>query len=314
MLFLGRSRRPPLFVVRLWIPLCCLAFLLSSVIVVAAEDPLEHVSPSNEPTPSSHHVPIPERFLGSFGDYPNLLQLNDEDRELFHPVLVVPNGTTAKRLDFQNAKGLASPEGIQRAKRQRWRTWLTRPLRSVFRRIWKRSRTREHWTIGCYDENRVEMYSSEHFQDTENQIDGYGGQRTVHLGIDLGGPVGTKVHAFSNGVVHSVGYNPDYGDYGYVIVVQHELPSGVEVWALYGHLDKSTLRGKQPGAPIRKGQVLGRLGDCHENGGWVAPHVHFQLAMRAPETHDMPGASSVQDRTKALLDYPDPRYVLGPLY
>lgn len=29
--------------------------------------------------------------------------------------------------------------------------------------------------------------------DAENVVDGYSGARTVHLGIDLGAPVGTKV-------------------------------------------------------------------------------------------------------------------------
>jgi hypothetical protein len=44
------------------------------------------------------------------------------------------------------------------------------------------------------------------------------------------------------------------------------------------------------------------------------PHVHFQLSSHPPDTHDMPGAVSIEDRPRALLDYPDPRLVLGPLY
>ena len=158
------------------------------------------------------------------------------------------------------------------------------------------------------------MYTSELFQNLENHIDGYSGRRTVHLGIDLGAPVGTEVHAFTDGLVHSVGYNAEHGDYGYVVVIQHALPSGVDVWALYGHLDQSTIKGKTPGSRIQRGQIIGRIGACHENGGWEAPHVHFQLSTHPPETHDMPGASCVDDRSKALLHYPDPRYVLGPLY
>jgi len=279
---------------------------------------------------------IPEELLGSFGAYPNLLQLNDEHRETFHPVILVPHDITPKVFDYRNAKGLASSERVLRARRQSrwWRRWLLRlrlrPLQKLL--VPKRliqfqcvpqddnddddddDEGVEPWSIGRYDENRESMYSSAHFQDTSHQIDGYGGQRTVHLGIDLGAPVGTKVHAFTDGRVHSVGYNPEFGDYGHVIVTQHTLPSGTDIWALYGHLDKSILRGKHKGTLIQKGQVIGRLGDCHENGGWEVPHVHFQLAVKSPETHDMPGASSVEDRPQALLDYPDPRYVLGPLY
>ena len=46
------------------------------------------------------------------------------------------------------------------------------------------------WTIGRYDEDRV-IYTQALFS----------GARTVHMGIDLGGPVGTAVHAFAGGVV-----------------------------------------------------------------------------------------------------------------
>jgi len=45
------------------------------------------------------------------------------------------------------------------------------------------------------------------------------------------------------------------------------------------------------------------------------PHVHFQVATFPPETHDMPGAVTVQDRTRALMeDFPDPRWILGDIY
>jgi hypothetical protein len=45
-----------------------------------------------------------------------------------------------------------------------------------------------------------------------------------------------------------------------------------------------------------------------------APHVHFQLSIEPPETHDMPGAVALADRNKALVQYPDPRWVLGEIY
>ena len=176
------------------------------------------------------------------------------------------------------------------------------------------------------------MYSSEHFQDVDNKIDGFGGQRTVHLGIDLGGPVGTPVRSFARGIVHSVGYNSEHGDYGYVVIVEHTLgfdsktssetkstttesaPGPKKVWALYGHLDQSVMK-FSVGSPVWKGQIIGRIGDVDENGGWKEPHVHFQLSVQPPkQSHDMPGAASVKDRPTALLVYPDPRYVLGEIY
>jgi murein DD-endopeptidase MepM/ murein hydrolase activator NlpD len=67
------------------------------------------------------------------------------------------------------------------------------------------------------------------------------------------------------------------------------------------------------GDHFEAGQVLAHVGEKHENGGWN-PHLHFQLSRIEPKTHDMPGAVSQADRVQALVDYPDPRLVLGPIY
>ena len=71
---------------------------------------------------------------------------------------------------------------------------------------------------------------------------------------------------------------------------------------------------------------------------FVGTHLHFQLALNPPTTHDMPGVVSVADRSEALLEYigkifdaapevlrcansftdnkplTDPRFVVGELY
>ncbi len=157
------------------------------------------------------------------------------------------------------------------------------------------------WTVGRYDEDRV-IYTQDLFA----------GARTVHVGIDLGGPVGAAVHAFSDGEVVHAGYNPAPGDYGHVVVAEHAL-DGRPIWALYGHLSAASLRASPVGRALSAGDVLGWLGDERENGGWP-PHVHFQLSWERPETHDLPGAVARADRAEALRRYPDPRVVLGPLY
>jgi hypothetical protein len=48
--------------------------------------------------------------------------------------------------------------------------------------------------------------------------------------------------------------------------------------------------------------------------GWTSPHVHVQISTVRPVTHDLPGAVRQQDRVRALQIYPDPRYIVGPLY
>ena len=156
--------------------------------------------------------------------------------------------------------------------------------------------------IGKYDELRPNMYITDLF----------GGDRNVHIGVDIGGPIGTPCMSFMDGEISHFGYNPEPGDYGNVIITKHEV-GGVFFWALYGHLDSSSIEDKIVGQRISAGEIIGHFGNKFENGGW-GPHLHFQLSLIEPETHDMPGVVSLEDREQSLLDYPDPRLVLGPIY
>ena len=165
---------------------------------------------------------------------------------------------------------------------------------------WTASKT--EYSVGKYDEVRPNLYNTELF----------GGERNVHMGIDIGGPVGTPCMAFMDGEISHFGYNPAAGDYGNVIITRHEI-GGVPIWALYGHLDASSIEGKRIGKRVEAGEVVAWFGNFEENGGWE-PHLHFQLSLVEPETHDMPGVVAPEDREHALTIYPDPRNVLGPIY
>lgn len=157
------------------------------------------------------------------------------------------------------------------------------------------------WSVGRYDEDRAGMYTTPLFA----------GSRTVHMGIDIGGPVGTPVHAFTDGIIFAAGYNPADGDYGWTLVTEHEL-DGVPVWALHGHLD-ARVADRSAGTSVRRGEVIAWLGAEHENGGWP-PHLHFQLSLTRPDGHDLPGVFAPAERAAARAIHPDPRLVLGPLY
>jgi murein DD-endopeptidase MepM/ murein hydrolase activator NlpD len=157
------------------------------------------------------------------------------------------------------------------------------------------------YSIGRYNELR-NIYSQALF----------GGERNIHMGIDFGAPAGTPVFAFSDCTIKALGVNTAKGDYGPTLITEQRV-NGETLWALYGHLSRASLAGKEPGLAFTAGQVLGWLGEPTENGGWP-PHVHFQLARIAPAGFDMPGAVSASDRAQALVDYPDPRTVLGPIY
>jgi len=156
--------------------------------------------------------------------------------------------------------------------------------------------------IGRYDELRPGMYSTELFSDG----------RFLHIGIDIGAPVGTPCMAFDDGEISHFGYNAADGDYGYVIITKH-IVGEIPIWALYGHLSADSIKGKKIGQKISRGEVICWMGDRDENGGWES-HLHFQLSINEPETHDMPGVVNPENRKTALEKYPDPRLVLGPIY
>ena len=132
------------------------------------------------------------------------------------------------------------------------------------------------------------------------------------------------------------GYNAAAGDYGFVraapscrrpnpepstsalnpplqVIVTEHVVCGTRVWALHGHLSKQSISASPKGKHVRAGEILGWLGRPDENGGWH-PHVHFQLSLVEPVTHDMPGVVSTGQHAQALRTYPDPRHVLGQLY
>ena len=166
--------------------------------------------------------------------------------------------------------------------------------------------------IGKYNEMRLGMYETELFNDTKNTVQGFTGRRIIHIGVDIGGGVGTPVRSFYDGIVYKFGYNPAKGDYGHCIVVQYKI-NGTDVWGLYGHLSARSVQFKFEGKAVKKGEVIGWFGDRNENGDWP-PHVHFQLSFIKPTTHDLPGVVSIDDHKMAEKQFPDPRLVLGPLY
>lgn len=201
--------------------------------------------------------------------------------------------------------------------------WPFHPVMSMPGGYWVLDLTRppvEGWeapfpfTVGRYDEARPWMYDTPLF----------GGTRHVHIGLDLGGPQGTPVHAFAAGRIHAVGFEEDEGGYGATVVTAHELnlsPDSAHpwagttqrVWALHGHLSRADLARWKVGDAVERGAIVGHLGAPEENGGW-APHVHLQLSVNPPDGFNMPGVVAPSGREEALMAYPDPRLVAGPLY
>lgn len=159
------------------------------------------------------------------------------------------------------------------------------------------------YSIGRYNEVRNNMYTSDIFVNEE---------RNIHIGIDIAAPIGDPIHSFYEGEIFKLGINDNPGDYGPTLVLKHQFGEN-SLFSLYGHLSKESLKGKNGGQKVRAGEVIATVGDETVNGGWF-PHLHFQLSLEAPTSADMPGVVSKSEHFRALKIYPDPRWVLGPLY
>lgn len=87
---------------------------------------------------------------------------------------------------------------------------------------------------------------------------------TVHTGIDLAAPTGTRVGAVGAGVIISASYD---GSYGNKVVVRHD--DGTETW--YAHLN--TIEA-QVGQAVQAGTLIGTVG---ATGNVTGPHLHLEV-------------------------------------
>ena len=271
---------------------------------------------------------VPKELLQPFGAYPNTLKITEEMRSQFHAVIKLPlrenlcadesthtppPGKLNAVYDYIVRDFTGKVDNSMILGNKKFPHLLPTRDEAIHHAKAFPTNSMKGFDVGRYDEDRRGMYTSALFDDST----GSGNEdmrRTVHVGIDIGAPIGTEIHSFEGGIVHSVGYNPDVGDYGYVIVIKHTLSSSTKAYALYGHLAKSVLKAKA-GETIAKGQVIGYIGNTDENGGWTGTHLHFQVAVNPPmKQHDMPGTIRLVDRNVLLLEYIDPRYILGELY
>jgi len=155
--------------------------------------------------------------------------------------------------------------------------------------------------IGGYLEHRELYARSALFGGTE--------PRRLHLGIDIWGKAGTKVYAPLGGIVHSVGYHEQKGDYGGTIILQHQFDAYV-FYTLYGHVSIRDTQVLQERAFISQGELLAHFGAPVENGHWP-PHLHFQV-IEDLQGHrgDYPGVCRVSEKDKYADNCPDPDIIL----
>jgi len=158
--------------------------------------------------------------------------------------------------------------------------------------------------IGGYAEHRKLYSRSNVFDATEGEE-----PRRLHLGVDIWGKPYTAVMAPIDGVVHSFAFNNQQGDYGATIILTHRL-EGFIFQTLYGHLSLNSLKDKQEGQRIEKGDVFAEFGIPIENGHWP-PHLHFQIILDIADSKgDYPGVCKYSEKEKYLLNCPNPDIIL----
>lgn len=100
-----------------------------------------------------------------------------------------------------------------------------------------------------------------------------------HAGIDLAAPIGTPIHAPSDGVVVFAGRydlrrSVSWWRYGNLVVLRH----GDRFITLYGHCREVEVR---TGQRVSQGDRIATVG----NTGWsTSPHLHYEVRRLDPET------------------------------
>jgi peptidoglycan LD-endopeptidase LytH len=168
--------------------------------------------------------------------------------------------------------------------------------------------------IGGYAENRTVYSRSALFGEEVSLkfgegINGSMEARRLHLGIDIWGPSGTPVYAFIGGMVHSVGFNNHFGDYGATMILSHQLDTH-SFYTLYGHISLKDIHKVETGKYVNRGEVIAHFGNTKENGNWP-PHLHFQIIVDLElKEGDYPGVCRLSDKDFYLNNCPDPDLIL----
>ena len=172
----------------------------------------------------------------------------------------------------------------------------------------KRKAGKAKYLIGGYNELRALYGRSELFAGNSNGRN-QGEARRLHLGVDIWGETGTRVHAPLGGMIHSFAFNHHYGDYGATIVLLHQL-DGFPFYTLYGHLSLKDIENIKAGKYVSRGATIAHFGEPNENGHWP-PHLHFQVILDMElKEGDYPGVCKYSEREKYLANCPDPDLML----
>lgn len=130
------------------------------------------------------------------------------------------------------------------------------------------------------------------------RYDPFTGRAATHAGLDMAGAHGEPVYAAADGVVLRSGR---YGAYGNLVELSH----GKGIDTRYGHLSAISVA---PGARVRQGQVIGRMGSTGRSTG---THLHYEIRVDGQAVNPRPflAASAymlaAQNRGGPVADQPE---------
>jgi murein DD-endopeptidase MepM/ murein hydrolase activator NlpD len=97
----------------------------------------------------------------------------------------------------------------------------------------------------------------------------------IHLGVDINVDAGTEVIADRQCVIAWKGNDfPERHGWGNRVVVKLR---DEQIWLIYAHL--ASTPHLNVGDVLNPGDVIGRVGEIHENGWWF-PHLHVQALIQ----------------------------------
>ncbi len=105
--------------------------------------------------------------------------------------------------------------------------------------------------------------------------DPFSGQRAMHAGVDIAGPLGTPIYATADALVGRTGW---VGGYGNLVELEH----GRGIQTRYGHLSQIMVA---PGTRIKRGQLIALMGSTGRSTG---NHLHYEVRIDGKAVSPIP--------------------------
>lgn len=105
--------------------------------------------------------------------------------------------------------------------------------------------------------------------------DPFNGGARMHKGIDIPGPIGTRIYATADGIVSRAGWASGYGN-----LVQISHGGGMET--RYGHMSKLLVAAN---SYVHRGQLIGLMGSTGRSTG---SHLHYEVRVDGQAINPIP--------------------------